>query len=169
MKLVFFKKTRQFIKNKKKALIICGMALLLVVTGVINYKLNTSTPEATTPTTASTASFFDTYKQDRDASRNSQLQLLNEIADNAYATSAERSSALESKAQLQKKMETELILEGLIKAKGFEDAVVTIGSEFYNVIVKGGELTQEQATQIFSIIKNETKTDATNIKIIPVE
>lgn len=169
MKLVFFRKTRQFIKNKKKALIICGMALLLVVTGVVNYKLNTAVPEYATPTTAVSANFFDTYKQDRDASRTSQLELLNEIANNAYATEAERTTALQTKAELQKKMEKELILEGLIKAKGFDDAVVTIGSEFYNVIVKGGELTQEQATQILGVVTSETKTNASNVKIIPVE
>ena len=169
MKLVFFRKTKQFIKNKKKALVICGMALLLVVTGVINYKLNTTAPEEATPTTAVSANFFDTYKVDRDASRNSQLELLNEIINNAYATEVERTTAIQTKAELQKKMEMELILEGLIKAKGFEDAVVTIGSEFYNVIVKGGELTQEQATQILGVITSETKTSASNVKIIPVE
>ncbi len=170
MKFVFFRKTKQFIKNKKKALIICGMALLLVVTGVINYKLNTSVGlDDTTPTNAVTANFFDAYKQDRDASRESQLELLNEISNNAYATEIERSTALQNKAELQKKMEKELILEGLIKAKGFEDAVVTIGSEYYNVIVKGGQLTQDQATQILGVITNETKTSPSNVKIIPVE
>jgi stage III sporulation protein AH len=170
MKFVFFRKTKQFIKNKKKALIICGMALLLVVTGVVNYKLNTSTNlDDTTPTNAVTANFFDTYKQDRDASRESQLELLNEISNNAYATEIERSTALQNKAELQKKMEKELILEGLIKAKGFDDAVVTIGSEYYNVIVKGGQLTQDQATQILGVITNETKTSPSNVKIIPVE
>ena len=121
------------------------------------------------PTNAVTANFFDTYKQDRDASRESQLELLNEISNNAYATEIERSTALQNKAELQKKMEKELILEGLIKAKGFEDAVVTIGSEYYNVIVKGGQLTQDQATQILGVITNETKTSPSNVKIIPVE
>lgn len=170
MKFVIFRKTRQFIKNKKKALIICGMALLLVVTGVVNYKLNTSQlPENATPTNAVSANFFDTYKQDRDASRESQLQLLNEIVNNSYATEAERSTAIQNKAELQKKMEKELILEGLIKAKGFEDAVVTIGSEYYNVIVKGGQLTQDQATQILGVVTTETKTSPSNVKIIPVE
>ena len=75
MKLVFFRKTRQFIKNKKKAFIVSGMALLLVVTGVVNYKLNSIPDEDTEPTSVASANFFDTYKLDRDASRNSQLEL----------------------------------------------------------------------------------------------
>lgn len=170
MKILGFKKTKQFIKNKKKALVICGMALLLVITGVLNYKLNSKAlnPEATNTSTAQ-ANFFETYKDDRTKSRESQLQLLNEIIDSSYATASEKSSAVESTQLLQKKMETELILEGLIKAKGYDDAVVTIGSEYYNVLVKSGSLTQEQATQILGVITTETKTDATNVKIIPVE
>ena len=48
MKILKFKKTRQFIKDKKKALVICGMALLLVITGILNYKVNTAkVPDAT--------------------------------------------------------------------------------------------------------------------------
>ena len=97
------------------------------------------------------------------------IELLDEIINSSYATASEKSTAIESKTALQKKMETELILEGLIKAKGYQDAVVTIGSEYYNVIVKGAELTSEQATQILGVIMSETKTDATNVKIIPVE
>lgn len=169
MKILKFKKTRQFIKDKKKALVICGMALLLVITGILNYKLNTAKVPDATNTSSAQANFFATYKEDRTKSRESQLQLLNEIIDSSYATTAEKNTAVESKALLQKKMETELILEGLIKAKGYEDAVVTIGSEYYNVLVKSGTLTQDQATQILGVITAETKTDATNVKIISVE
>ena len=67
-------------------------------------------------------------------------------------------------------MEKELILEGLIKAKGFEDAVVTIGSSYYNVIVKdNGTLEDGGANKILSVIQTETGTSANNVKIIPVE
>ena len=67
-------------------------------------------------------------------------------------------------------MEEELILEGLIKAKGFSDAVVTIGSNYYNVIVKdNGDLGSNEVAQILSVVQAETGTKATNVKIIPVE
>lgn len=170
MKIAFFNKTKTFIKNKKKALLICGMALLLVVTGVLNYKLNyAKKEEGIVPTNTSSADFFETYKQDRTSSRTSQVALLDEIINNAYATTAEKDTAILSKTQLQQKMEKELVLEGLIKAKGYDDAVVTIGADYYNVIVKGGQITSEQASQILGVITSETGVDATNVKIIPVE
>lgn len=171
MKFVYFKHVKNAIKKRKKTFILCGMALLLVVTGVLNYKLNqTTTDEPASTTTTVAANFFDTYKTDRDAARSSQIELLNEIIESSYSTEAEKATATESKAALAAKIEKELILEGLIKAKGFEDAVVTIGSSYYNVIVKDdGNLGSNQVAQILSVVQNETGVDATGVKIIPVE
>lgn len=168
MKILFFGKVKNFFKKSKKALILSGMALLLVVTGILNYKLNAKQEEAV-KTTSTTASFFETYKTDRAASREKQTALLTEIINSAYATEAERATAIESKKALQSKMEIEQVLEGLIRAKGFEDAVVTIGSKYYNCIVKGKEITGEQANLIMSVIIDETGTKGSNIKIISLE
>lgn len=171
MKFVFFKTVKNSIKKRKKTLILCGMAMLLVITGVLNYKLNkVITNEPTSTTTTASSNFFETYKLDRDAARSSQIELLNEIINSAYATQAEKTSATESKQALASKMEQELILEGLIKAKGFSDAVVTIGSSYYNVIVKdNGNLGSNEVAQILSVVQSETGASATNVKIIPVE
>lgn len=170
MKFVFFKHVKNSIKKRKKTFILCGMALLLVITGVLNYQLNKQTTEEPASTATIAANFFETYKTDRDAARSSQLELLNEIINSSYATQAEKSTATESKKALAAKMEQELILEGLIKAKGFSDAVVTIGSNYYNVIVKdNGNLGSNEVAQILSVVQSETGTSATNVKIIPVE
>ena len=172
MKFVYFKHVKDIVKKRKKALILCGMALLLVVTGVLNYSLNKKTVENEPASTATTASmnFFETYKVDRDSARASQLELLNEIIESSYSTASEKSTATASKAALIEKMEKELILEGLIKAKGFDDAVVTIGSSYYNVIVKdNGQLNNGGVPQILSVIQSETGAQANNVKIIPVE
>ena len=171
MKFAYFKHVKDAVKKRKKVLILCGMAMLLVATGVLNYSLNKKVNEepASTATTA-TVNFFETYKTDRDSARASQVELLNEIINSSYSTASEKATATESKTALVAKMEKELILEGLIKAKGFEDAVVTIGSSYYNVIVKDdGNLGDEQVAQILSVIKSETGASANNVKIIPVE
>ncbi|MGN1259455.1 MAG: SpoIIIAH-like family protein [Christensenellales bacterium] len=168
MKILFFGKVKNFFKRSKKVLILSGMALLLVITGILNYKLN-ATQEQAVKTTATNASFFETYKTDRTTSREKQTALLTEIINSDYATEAERATAIESKKALQEKMETEQILEGLIRSKGFEDAVVTIGSKYYNCIVKSKELTSDQANLIMSVIIDETGTKGSNIKIISLE
>ncbi len=169
MKIIYFREVKKMLKKRKKILILSSMALLLIVTGFLNYKLSNAPTKSVGANTANT-SFFATYKEDRTASRQSQLELLNEIIESSYSTAAEKETAVASKTELASKMEKELILEGLIKAKGFEDAVVTIGSNYYNVIVKSAEtLTDERANQILSILKAETGASARNVKIIPIE
>jgi stage III sporulation protein AH len=64
-------------------------------------------------------------------------------------------------------MEQELTLETLIKAKGFEDAIVAIGDGGVNVVVGTAEMSAEEATQILAIITDETDFEATDVKIIP--
>lgn len=171
MKFLYFKHVKDVVKKRKKTFILCGMALLLVVTGVLNYSLNKKIEEepASTATTAN-VNFFDTYKTDRDSARSSQVELLNEIINSTYSTASEKATATATKTALVEKMEKELILEGLIKAKGFEDAVVTIGNSYYNVIVKdAGNLDGNGVNQILSVIQTETGVSANSVKIIPVE
>ena len=74
------------------------------------------------------------------------------------------------KTELTKITETELLLESLIKAYGFEDAVVVIGldSGNVNVITKSANLTTEDAIKIYSIIQEENVASPENVKIIPI-
>ena len=65
--------------------------------------------------------------------------------------------------------QSELIMEGLIKAKGFEDVIVTTSNTNVNVIVKSTELQSSQVAQIVSIVQEQTSKSIDNIKIIPVE
>lgn len=169
MKVLFFKEGKRMLSKKKKIFILSGMLVLLVVTGYLNYALNkVGTEQATTTTTS--AGFFTTYKSDRTIARDSQLAILNEVINNANVSAAEKAVAIQAKTELAQKIEKELILEGLIKAKGFEDAVVTIGSNYYNVIVKNpSALNSNEVAQILSIISGETGCLATNVKIIPME
>ena len=63
-------------------------------------------------------------------------------------------------------METELAIENLIKAKGFNDAIVIIHKDNVNVIIDKAELVPEEVA-ILDIVKRETEKDIDNIKIIP--
>ena len=84
------------------------------------------------------------------------------------ASAAAISSAESKREELAGFAESELVLEGLIKAKGFEDAVVTISTANVNVIVKkNGEVDATDAAQILSIITEETGVTASKVIITP--
>ena len=68
-------------------------------------------------------------------------------------------------------MESELVIEGLIKAKGFTDCIVTNIDPNVKIVVKCNQatLTANEVAQIVSIVKEQTKADIDNIQITPVE
>lgn len=53
-------------------------------------------------------------------------------------------------------IEKELVLESIIKAKGFDDAVVTMSTNNLNVIVNKAELTSQDVAQIVGAMLSET-------------
>jgi phosphomevalonate kinase len=102
--------------------------------------------------------------------RNEELLHLDQIIESSSEGSLERSEALNMKIELTEITETEMLLESLIKAYGFEDVVVVMGMESnnINVIAKSSNLTTDEAIVIYSIIAEETGTTPENVKIIPI-
>ena len=64
-------------------------------------------------------------------------------------------------------MSSELVIEGLIKAKGFEDCIVTKLDPNVKITVKcvDATLTSSEVAQIVSIIKEQTNAGIDNIQI----
>ncbi len=157
--------------KRKKIIILVSMVALLVITGVLNIVLNNNTVQTSTLNTEySSATFFTTYRTDRTNSRNDEIAYYKELI-------AQEGIAEETKLEYEGKitklveaMTTELTMEGLIKAKGFEEAVVSYSDTYINVILKGSELTENEITQVVDIVQGQTGgRDIDFIKIIPVE
>lgn len=154
--------------KKKKIIILSVMTLLLVVTGVLNIVLNNNI-SAQTSTTVTTGNFFVTYRSDRQSTRDQEMLYYEAIITSKNSSADAINLAETKKLNLITSMETELVTEGLIKAQGFEDCIVTTSGNSVNVIVKSGELTSKEVAKIVSIVKEQTGAKLDNIKIIPVE
>ncbi len=151
--------------NKKKIIVLVSLVVLLVATGVLNYFLSSKAIPKADDT--SSPAFFVSYRQTREVTRSEEILLLDSIILSPSATEDAIAEAQAKKLMICDNMETELILEGLIKAKGFEDCVVTISTENVNVIVKQTEVTLEEAARILDIIVTETSFTAPDVYIIP--
>ncbi len=167
MKILFFKEGKSMLSKKKKIFILLGMAVLLVVTGYLNVALNNNANQ-TLSNQNTTADFFATYRDDRTYTRNLELEYLDAIITSASSTSDYVATATSKKLALVAQMEKELILEGLIAAAGYEDAIVTASDDNLNVMVKTNGFTADDASKILSLVVDEAEVPATNIKIIPV-
>ncbi len=156
--------------KKKKIIVLSCMIALLAVTAVFNFMFTTTTYSAEEATAVSSANYFSQYRNERMTTRSEELLQLDAIINASAEGSSERTQALNMKTQLTSITEKELLLESLIKAYGFEDAVVVIGldSGNVNVIAKSASLTTDDAIKIYSIIAEENVASPENVKIIPI-
>jgi stage III sporulation protein AH len=153
--------------KKKKIIILSVMLVLLVVTGYLNVVLNNGTFPV--GGNINTGNFFATYRTDRQATRNQEISYYDAIVASTSSSAEAKTLAETKRANLIAAMELELVTEGLIKAKGFEDVIVTTTTSSINVIVKSGTLQASQVAQIVEVVQEQTGASFDNIKIIPVE
>ena len=105
-------------------------------------------------------------KMTREKQRNDLSQELNEIINNPSTSDESREEASNMKVQLVKYQETELKIENLLSAKGYEDALVYIGQDNVNVVVNKADLTKSDAAKIFDLVAEQTGVDYDRIKLM---
>lgn len=173
MKLVFFKEGKKKLKGAgKKIVVLVAMVALLFVTGFVNLKLAKKTQKTSvTQVVTTSGNYFVTYRNDRTATRNREIDILEAVIASPTSTTEAKESATKKRLELIATMEKELALEGLIKSANFEDAIVTTTTENYNVVVKTGrgELTDVEANKIMDIIVSETKCKPSNVKVMSID
>ncbi len=174
-------------KNNKNLLLVIGLVALLVVVAIINYNLSDGTIKSVDGTIEDNQSMSDDairstdlnvpvlstgdslleYKTDRQEVRQKEVAYLDSIIENDKTEQEVLNEAQKQKIEITKNMEIELTIEGLIKAKGYDDAIVTVQATSVNVVVRVESLTQMQAAEILDIVKTETGKSSSSIKIMP--
>lgn len=119
-------------------------------------------------TTSAKGSFFANYRIERENTRKKEIEVIREIVDNPNSDAEMKKEAQAQLLEIADNMEKELLIEGLIKAKGFEDTIVMMSKNSVNVIVNRSELKPEEVAQILDIVKRESGKSADSIKIIPM-
>lgn len=157
-------------KKRTKIIILVAMVLLLGVTGYLNIALNDKVTQTSTNTYTS-ANYFATYREDRQSTRDQELLYYDAIITSADSSQEAKSKAEAKKLAIVEQMESELVIEGLVKAKGFEDCIVTNIEPNVKIVVKctNATLTTNEVAQIVAIIKEQTSATIDNIQITPVE
>lgn len=150
-------------KKRTKIIVLVAMMVLLGVTGYLNLTLNNRIVDAQ----GQAVNYFTEYATTREQTRQREFLYYDSIINSQIATTQEKLEAHEKKMEIVANMETELTIEGLIKAKGFDDCVVTYSNSYINVIIKG-ELLREQVAQVVSIVKQQTNAHSDYITITQV-
>lgn len=160
--------------KKKKIIVLSVMIGLLILTGYINVALNNSLSNTTNPTTTTqasttTESFYTTYKTERESTRKQELQFYEAIIASSTSSEDAKKEAEKNKLDLINQMEKELVVEGIIVGKGFDDAIVTQSSANVNVFIKSPELNSSEVAIITDVVREQLGVDIDKIIIIPSE
>lgn len=105
-------------------------------------------------------------KMTREKQRNDLSEELNEIINNPSTTDKSREEASNMKLKLVKYQETELKIENLLSAKGFENALVYIGENNVNVVVNKQDLSKSEAARIFDLVSEQSGVSYDQIKLM---
>lgn len=111
--------------------------------------------------------FFAETRLERERVREREVSLHEQVLKNPSVSKEIQEKVQKELSALSQKWEKEMIMERLIKAKGFRDAIVFINQNSVNVMVlSGGSLTPAQVAQIQDIVMREAKVSLNNIKIV---
>ncbi|WP_025026199.1 SpoIIIAH-like family protein [Caldalkalibacillus mannanilyticus] len=110
--------------------------------------------------------FFMSYRMERDTQRAQLMDEYEQMMNSTEATAqtiAEANNKMNTIADL---AEAELTLESLIRAEGFEEAVVIADLDRVNVVVKSdGALEKSQALGIIKIVKEHLNVAGNQVKV----
>ncbi len=110
--------------------------------------------------------YFIEQRLSRDKLRAGLIDRLNEIVNNENSSQEMITESQKKIMEIGELSEKELVIEGLIKAKGFREALVFLTNTDAKVVVDADELTEQDVVKILDIVINETDLDASNVKIM---
>lgn len=130
----------------------------------------TKTPgEAVLTNGTSLNSYMVQARLNREQTRSKNKETLLEVINNNDISKKEKKSAIKSMVKLTENSEIENSIETLLKAKGFNDVIVTINGEQADVVLSSEDIGDDKRAQIENVIKRKTKLNADDITITPTK
>lgn len=113
---------------------------------------------------AASFDFFTEYRLEREKVRSEQSDILRDVVKTAKNDEA-RQKAQDGVLKLVLERQRELEIENLIRAKGFNDAIIFIRDNSVSAIIKANSLSKEEVIQIADIISKVSGAKAEEITI----
>ena len=110
--------------------------------------------------------FFVDLKIERDRARGWCAASLKEVIRDESSSNEMKQKAQQELISLARNMSKELELEGLIKAKGYQDAAVMLENQVVTVIVAAPRLSGEEAGSLVELISKAAGVDAKNVMLV---
>lgn len=109
--------------------------------------------------------YFSSTRLERENMYSQMIETYQNIVDSSEISNDQKAIAIQEINNITSQKNAIMIAENLIKNKNFEDVVILVSNNNASVIVKSGNLTQEQIAQIQNIVCRELKLEVDNINI----
>jgi len=113
--------------------------------------------------------YFEAYRDNRKSVREIEQKYVKTVSEGENVSEEIRDEAQRELLKITQTMEKELLIEGLIIAKHFEDAVVFISDDSVTAVIKAQSLKDKDVTKILKIITDNTDVSPENVSIISRE
>lgn len=123
---------------------------------------------AQTPKATEQADPLVAFRQEREQLRAMQTAQLNDVIYGENTDEETRALAQRTLLSLLAWAEQETTLEGVLRARGYADAVVTVHEDSVNVLVRAQSLTRQESAVILELVLRETDASSGEVKIIPI-
>lgn len=110
--------------------------------------------------------FFVEYRLERDRVRGQELEMLNEIVNNPQIGEEQRLQAEKQILNLVDLMEKELIVENIIKAQGYSDALLFSGKGITTVMIYAENLSENDFLRISDTVSAITGVSREDVQVI---
>ncbi|NLM52542.1 MAG: SpoIIIAH-like family protein [Firmicutes bacterium] len=110
--------------------------------------------------------FFVEYRMQRERVRASEIEMLNQMIENPEISAEGKKKAEEQLLAMVELMEKELMIENMLKAQGYKDAVFFMKDGQVNVVVAAVALGEEEFMQIAEAVSTAAGVNLENISVI---
>ena len=175
----------------KKQIILACLTLILGIAVYLNYafsgaglEFTTSNAMTSTDSTSDagenygdaefvsaeqTTDFFAQARIDKMTKRDEAVQTLQAMLGGGDLTEDEMTAMQQEAVQVSKLVESENVVESLVKAQGFQDCIVYLDNDSAKIVVKTNGLIPAEAAQIKDALLSEIQVPAENITIFEVK
>ncbi len=110
--------------------------------------------------------FFVEYRLQRDRVRGQEMEVLKEFIDNPNTSPDGKKRAEEQLLTLIETMEKELLVENLVKAQGFSDAIFFYKDDNAHLVLKAQDINESQFVRLTELVAGIAKINKENVVII---
>lgn len=141
----------------------------LTATDAMNSDSGTNYGDAEFVNAGDSTDYFAQARLDKITKRDEAVQTLQTMLGGGDITDEEKASLTQDAVNVAKLIESEGVVENLIKAQGFQDCVVYLDGKSANIVVKTEGLVPSEAAQIKDILLGVVSVSAENIEIFEVK